>query len=210
MNYITYILADKKGLIYWTVILIGVIILTWISTFYTKDLIEQNDKFSFLNYSYLLVFVVIFIGFYTSGFINYRLQNKFLGTYWNQIHLKTNNVVEIFQESVNVKPIRQSYDVKIKLKPCVEYFTICHMENSYVALGQVLELGIFRKHLKPICLNLTEEKIKPFKFTLASNIYDFSFSNRDLTVQFGRKVYGISSLTIRNLEKLTAPNNSYV
>ena len=78
-TYIKYLFSDKKASLYWIIIFLGLIILTGLAYLIKKSVPDYYDQdYSMISvFTMLILTIIIYIGFYTSGYINLKLQYRF-------------------------------------------------------------------------------------------------------------------------------------
>lgn len=151
-NYLTYLFSDKEARPIWCFILIGLTVLSCLSfaLYRQKNDIHEFELIGLMNFWSLGILTIIFIGFYTTSYLNYKGQ---LSIKRNITENRFENVeVEVYQDSFTVKPIKQNYDAKINISPKVEIFEIYLASEYFLLLGCVREFGLFRMHLKPLLI----------------------------------------------------------
>ena len=198
MSYFKYIFSDKKAAIYWILILLGLLFASLLQ-FTTNSARDASERYSDIwSFIFLFIHGFIFIGFYTMSFFKYKLQHRFLTLYDKKIDKNSNNLVEIYQDSFSFKNFRQNVDVKMNIKPRLDRFSICTFGKNLVLLGQVYDLGIFRRHLKPIYILLAPTEKEKLKYVLEPRIGEYHQSNDELTIRFKNNVDGINKLVIKD------------
>jgi hypothetical protein len=204
MNYFKYIFSDKKGLLYW--IFAMVFILMYLSVSIFANYHDRQPKWIFLTvFSSLVIIALIFIVFYTISFINVKFQNKFLDTYLVNVIKKSVIEMEVvlYLNSITTTTFKTNFPVKITPKPKKEVFRVFLMDNCIGILGHSYELGIFRKHLRPIIIPIKNEKIEnKYKFALTPSVGLIEENNNDLNIVFSKSVKGIIKLTLKDFKKI--------
>ena len=200
MTYLKYIFSDKKSGVYWIVILAFTSILTLLRIIVSTKT-SNPDLVDFLStYSYLIIFFVLFLGFYTSGYFNFLLQRKFTNQHKSIIKKNDTCQVDIYYNRLSIKTIIHNYDTNIEIPTGRDFYHICTTTNSIVVLGQVNFLGVFRFHLKPIQIDLYNSTNDRLKFTYKPAIDKIEIYNRDLTINFSKNKYEIRKLVIKDYQ----------
>lgn len=200
MNYFRYIFSDKNAATYWIGILLVLIIYTLPSILVRYNQIESTINNYIWNFTTIIIYIAIFIGFYTSGYINYRIQQNFKATYKDKIENKTNISVqvEIYQESFKITPLKQNHEAKINIKPRLDTFNLCKVGDNLILLGQVYDLGIFRRHLKPILISLNPASFSGILGVLKPRFHELESTESGLFIIFDESVCGIKKLLIKD------------
>ena len=192
--------SDKKANVFWVFILALIITLNVIGFL---DNIGATLGFSNLLriILWLGIYLMVYLGFYTSGFINLRLQAKFKEVYKNRFDKNTieTRQVEVFQDSFTIKPFRQNYDAKISIKPRLDKFEIVTIDNNLILLGQVYDFGIFRRHIRPILIAFDDKHNTKLKYTVKPVIKDAGITEDGFRIRFKKSIYGIKKLMIKDL-----------
>lgn len=197
MTYFQYIFSDTKSRVYWIVILILII---FISIFKYFISINNNSIPDFENYFqmyfYFLIFLIIYIGFYTSSYFIYKIQNRFTCYYKSRIDTNSIYSVLINQDKFTIKTLYQSYDAKISVPMRKDNYQICKIDDSLIILGQVYDLGIFKRHMRPLQIDLNNSTNEKLKFAIKPFISEIKMENNDLEIKFGNSINGINKLVI--------------
>lgn len=203
MNYFKYIFSDKKGLLY--LIFAMVFMIIYLSVSILANYHNRQPNWILLtDFSFLVIFALIFFVFYTISFINVKFQNKFLDTYSVSIIKKSVIKMEVllFLNPLRTTTFRTNFPANIKLNPRKEIFKVFLIDNCIGILGQSYELGLFRKHLKPIIIPFKNEKIeKKYKFAITPGVELIEEHNDDLNIVFSKSVKGINKLTLKDFKK---------
>jgi len=207
MNYFKYIFSDKKGLKYWIFAMVFMIIYLSVSILANYQN-RQPNWILLTDFTSLVIVALIFIGFYTISFINVKFQNKFLDIY--SVNVTNKSVIEVevvlFLSSFTTTTLRTNYPAKITLKPKKEVFRIFLIDNCIGILGQSYELGVFRKHIKPIIIPIKNKKIEnKYKFAITPCVELIEEDNNDLNIVFSKSVKGIIKLTLKDFKKIYNP-----
>ncbi len=201
MTYLRYLFSDKKAFIYWIWLVIWITIVTLIRVM--KDWNYYNN-YGFQNYFnvffYISFILVLYIGYYTSGYLKYKLQEKFRTIYKSTILHESLYDVEIYQDKVRVKAFLQSGDIKLSLPHKKDYFQICKIDNSIIILGHVYDLGILKRHISPIQIDLDNTAVNKLKFTIKPDISDLVYNNRNLEIKFKKNISQINKLIIKDFK----------
>jgi hypothetical protein len=166
---------------------------------------RQPNWILLTDFSFLVIIALIFVVFYTISFINLKFQNKFLDTYSVRIIKKSVIEMEVvlYLNPFTTTTFRTNFPAKIELKPRQEIFTVFLIDNCIGILGQSYELGLFRKHLKPIIIPIKNETIKnKYKFAIMPCVELVEVSNNDLIIVFSKSVKGIIKLTLKDFKKI--------
>jgi hypothetical protein len=160
----------------------------------------ENNYWSLVSLITLGIFFVIFIGYNSISYVNFRIQQKFKCDNKRLIELYKFNDVEIYQDSYTIKPFRQNYDARINIKPRIDKFEILKVKNSLILLGQVSEMGLFRVHLRPILIDYQDTDLT-FQRTIKPKILEAVLKDSDLIIRFEKSIKGINTLIIKNYNK---------
>ena len=202
MTYLQYIFSDKKAAIYWIFILIALLIFPLIGLIgMSNSLPDLTYKDYLIIFKYIILYLVIYLGFYTSGYIKYKQQQRFINYYNLKIDRISTETVEIYHDKVIVKTFRQNYDAKIPVKPRFDKYKICMINRSLIILGQVYDLGIFRRHMRPIQVDLEDTNLDKFRFTSNPRINLIDFKDNDLIIRFEKSINEINKLIIKDFNK---------
>ncbi|WP_282038551.1 hypothetical protein [Saccharicrinis aurantiacus] len=156
-NYLKYLFSDKEARLAWSFIAVVIMLFSVLSIAmhfaeYESLRVDWNTVSRFV---YIFGFLIVYLGFYTISYINYRKQQSFIERYdGNEI---TDVSVEIYQTSFTVKTIRQNYDARINVSPRIEEFKLYRGLDYFVLFGFVREFGVFRMHMKPLLITNSEE-----------------------------------------------------
>ena len=197
MTYFQYIFSDKKSRVYWIIILI---LITFLTILRGIILLNNNSNFDFLDYfqlsSYFIIFFIIYVGFYTSSYFVYKTQIKFTNHYKSRIENNSIYGVLINQDKFTIKPLYQSYDVKISVPLRKDNYQICKISDSLIFLGQVYDFGVFMRHMRPLQIDLNTSTNEKLKFAIKPFISDIKINNNDLEIKFKNSVNGINKLVV--------------
>ena len=200
MNYLEYLFSDKKALIYW---LIGFVGLSLYTVIVILSKIEQTDSDFFDRFwiaGLLIIFLLIFIGYYTISFLDYRLQKRLIDKYSkdrDDISIESKSVL-IYQDSFNLTPLRNNYEAEIKIKPRLDRFKILEIGDDLILFGQLYEFGLFRRHLKPILITENLDKYKNQRDFCIPRVRDSRFVDNDLEITFDKGIKSIKKITIKD------------
>jgi hypothetical protein len=202
MTYFQYIFSDKKSRVYWIIVLILITFLTFLRA---VILLNNNSNFDFLDYFqlsfYFIIFFIIYVGFYTSSYFAYKTQYRFTDYYKSRIERKSIFSVLINQDKFTIKPLFQSYDVKVSIPLRKDNYQICKIGDSLIILGQVYDFGTFMRHMRPLQINLSNSTNDRLKFAIKPFISDMKINNNDLEIKFKNSVNGINKLVIIDYTK---------
>ena len=207
-TYIKYLFSDKKASLYWIIIFLGLIILTGLTYLIKKSVPDYYDQDyrTITVFTMLILTIIIYIWFYTSGYINLKLQNRFKELNKNTFQEYRIVDVELHQNSFTIKPFRQNYDARINIKPRLDRFEMIKINSLIYLLGQVYEMGLFRKHLKPILILTDTKKTGITKKILMPKIQEISKDNNNLITRFDKSLKGINTLIIKDYELPSSTN----
>ena len=206
MTYLQYIFSDKKAAIYWISILVIILIIPFlISVSFAIN--GEIEIWGLVNvFRYFIIYIIIYIGFYTSGYLNYKLQGRFENYYASIIENKAIYWVEIYQEKFTIKPYRVNYDAKIEVRPRMDSFNICKINQSLVILGFVYDYGIFKRHMRPIQIDLDKSGGQELRFVSKSKIRVLEYLDSDLVIKFKKSINSINKLIIKDYNENEVAN----
>lgn len=201
MTYFQYLFSDKKAGIYWIFIFLTIVFFTILNLMIVYDDLWKFRFGDYLQlYSYFILFFIIYIGFYTSGFMAYRLQNKFTDFHHSMIKRNSDYEVLISQDRFTIKPLYQSNDVKLSIPLRKDLYQLCTIGDSLIILGHVYDLGVFRRHLKPLQIDLNNSGNKLLTYAKKPKGYEVRHTINNLEINFSKSVSGINTLTILNFK----------
>lgn len=197
MTYFQYIFSDKKSRIYWIVIFILIAFLTAMRAII---LFNSNSYFDFSHYVelslYFILFLFIYIGYYTSSYFEYKTHYTFKAYHKSKIDKITKCTVLINQDKFTIKPLYQSNDVKISVPLIQDSFQICKIDDSLIIFGQVYDFGTFKRHIKPLQIDLKHSTDSRLKHAFKPYVSDIKISHNDLEIKFKNSINGINKLVI--------------
>jgi hypothetical protein len=200
MNYLAYLFSDKKALIYWLIGFVGLSLYTVIAILSKIEQADSNFFDRFWIGGLLIIFLLIFIGYYTISFLDYRLQNRLIDKYSkdrDDISIDTKSVL-IYQDSFNLTPLRNNYEAEIKIKPRLDRFKILEIGDDLILFGQLYEFGLFRRHLKPILITENLVKYKNKRDFCIPRVRESRFVDNDLELTFDKGIKSIRKITIKD------------
>lgn len=150
----------------------------------------------------LSIFIFIYLGFYTSGYIKYRLQERFEKYYNSMFDSIASLPVLIFQDKLIIKPHKTNYEAKINVEPRLDNYKVCRIDNTLVILGKVYDLGIFRRHMRPIQINMANSEVDKLKYVLKPKIRDLFYDENDLVITFERSINEINKLILKDFKSI--------
>jgi hypothetical protein len=111
--------------------------------------------------------------------------------------------VVLFLNPITTTTFRTNFPAKIKLNQRKEIFKVFLIDNCIGILGQSYELGLFRKHLKPIIIPIKNETIEnKYKYAIMPSVELIEVINNDLNIVFSKSVKGIIKLTLKDFKKI--------
>lgn len=161
---------------------------------------EEKDAVLILFFVPVFMLLVIYLGFYLSGFRMFQKQLKYRR--WIESEMRTGifitKKVEVFLNSYSLKPPLQNFDAPINLKPKTVPFDVLETKDTILILGYVFDFGIFKRHITPLVIS--ENKNKEFLKQGAFLIERFEMENQDnqISIKFEKPFKGIKKLVIRN------------
>lgn len=201
MTYFQYIFSDKKSRVYWIIILI---LITFLTILRGIILLNNNSNFSFWDYFqlsfYFIIFLIIYVGFYTISYLTYKIQKRFTDYYKSRIENNSIYEVLINQDKFTIKPLYQSYDVKVSVPLRKDYYQICKIGDSLIILGQVYDFGTFKRHMRPLQIDLNNSTNDRLKFAIKPSIYDIKINDNDLEIKFKKSASSINKLVIKDFK----------
>jgi len=195
LGFVTFILKDKRSLLYWSFIVLVVVVLTLISVIMHRD----ADLLPFILQ--VCIVPIIFLNYYITSFKNYRRQFEITSEF-----VKANAAFErstelvVLHRSSKTKSIRQNYDLElnsnIEKVDCSFVKTI----NSVFLFYELSDLGMFKRYLQPICICKKDDgyfvRIKNTETSCSLN------ENKNvLSVFFDKTIYRISEIDIFNMSE---------
>lgn len=197
MNFINYLNSDRKSGIYWISIFVFTLCLSVINFMMNG---EEKDAVLISFFVPILTLLVIYFGFYLTGFRMFQKQLKY--RMWIEEEMRsgifiTKNV-EIFKSSYSLKPPMQNYDVPINIKPRTETFDVLETKDTILILGYVFDFDIFKRHISPLVIS--ENKNKEFLKNGAVFIERFEMErqNNQVSIKFEKPYKGINKMIIRD------------
>ncbi len=201
MTYIKYIFSDKKASVYWISLLMILLIFHIINLIVNFDVFSKFSIGDFVKlYKDVIIYSIIYIGFYTSGYLNFRLQKQFEYYYNSKIDIKSLKEVEIYQESFALKPLGSNHNAKINIKPRLDSFIIFKIDEILVVFGKTYDFGIFRRHIEPFQINLSNERIDKLKFVSKPKISELEVIDNNLIIKFKEGYNSINKLIIKEFK----------
>lgn len=200
MNYLQYLFSDKKARIYWVVIFFAAIILT-VSTFISHYSPENSIYTVIFDFAYLLLLCIIYIGFYTYGYLNYNKQRLFLNKYQHLIFKDSiqQKDVLLYFEKVTMKTFRGNYDAPISIKHKSAVFTVFKIKDYIGILGYTYDFGILRWHIRPLLIDLKgETSPQSLKYARIIKVNSIANIGANLEIKFSSAIYGINKLIIND------------
>jgi len=198
-TYFQYIFSDKKSRVYWIVILI---LITFLTILEAIILLNNNSDLVFWDYFqlsfYFIIFLIIYVGVYTSSYFTYKIQERFTDYYKSRIESDLVHEVLINQDKFTIKPLYQSYDVKVSVRVRKDYYRICKIGDSLIILGNVYDFGTFKRHIRPLQIDLNNSTNDRFKFAIKPSLYDIKINDKDLEIKFKKSVSSINKLVIKD------------
>ncbi len=195
-NYFKYLFSDKGAKVTWIFIFVVLLLVSSISLsiHFAKTRSIDFNMNTLINFWHLAVFVIIYFGFYTSSFVNYKKQVSYLKK------ISTNEIeeveVEVFQSSFIIKPTRQNFDAKINVTPKIEKFKLYIKSEYFLLFGVVREFGLFRMHMKPLLISTSNSKEKIH--TKKLNTSKLEIENNNTVVYLKDHYKSISKLVVKN------------
>lgn len=197
MSFFEYLTSDKKSHPYWVSLILIILILTFLTQLmHTKE------------YLFWLQPIIIVSFFFISYIISYK---KYLMYFRLLKKLNDNNIqfrngecdVEIFQRSFKTVPIRQNYEVIVKISPQTIKCNYIAAKDSFMLFCVVYDFNVFRRHINPIVikfdyifdsnLKLCEKNKLPFK-----SIY---YEENSLCIVFKENKSEFKEIRILNFSK---------
>ena len=209
MKYLKYIFSDRKAFAFWFILFFGVFIHSWLSIILHYETRKPN-WIGISDFMLCFIVIIVFICFYTGGYFNLKKHEKFLRKYSNLIN--TNSIHEIdvivHRNKYTAKPLKSNRGIMIKPKPKNDRFKAFLFEDNIGILGQTFDLGVFRRHIKPIIISLNDyENNKRYRFAKTPKISSINHIDNDLEIIFKSSVYGIRKVLLKewknNLQPLT-------
>ena len=197
MNFINYLYSERKSGIYWITIF-GFILCFSVINFMTN--VNEKDAVLILFFVPILTLLVIYFGFYLSGFLTFQKQMKYRR--WVEEELRTGTFitknVEIVLNSFSLKPPMQNYDAPINIKPKTVTFDVLETKDTILILGYVFDFGIFKRHITPLVIS--ENKNKEFlkKGAVLIERFEMEKQNNQISIKFEKPYKGIKKMIIRN------------
>jgi len=197
MNFINYLNSDRKSGLYW-ISIFGFVLFLSVINFVMNG--EEKDAVLISFFVPVLTLLVIYFGFYLTGFRMLQKQMKFRR--WIEEEMRAGSFitkkVEVFLNSYSLKPPMQNYDAPINIKPRTETFDVLETKGNILILGYVFDFGIFKRHITPLVIS--ENKNKEFLKKGAVLIVRFEMErqNNQVSIKFEKPYKGIKKMIIRN------------
>ena len=157
---------------------------------------KEEDARPILFIVPLLTLVIIFFGFYLTSFLKYQKQLKYRKWIEEKLNVGlflTKNV-ELFLDSFTVKPPMQNYDAIIKIKTKSVSFEVLEIEDSFLILGYTFDFGIFKRHLSPLVISKTYDKIILREGAILRSQFEIVKLNNQVKINLEKSFAGIRSL----------------
>lgn len=193
MNFINYLYSDRKSGIYW-ISIFGFVLFLSVFNFIMNG--EEKDAVLILFFVPILTLLVIYLGFYLSGFRMFQKQRKYRR--WIESEMRAGSFitkkVEVFLNSYSLKPPMQNYDAPINIKPKTVTFDVLETKDSILILGYVFDFGIFKRHITPLVIS--ENKNKEFlkKGAVLIERFKMEKQNNQISIKFEKPYKGIKKM----------------
>ena len=197
MNFINYLYSDRKSGIYW-ISIFGFVLFLSVFNFMMNG--EEKDAVLILFFVPILTLLVIYLGFYLSGFRMFQKQMKYRR--WIEEEMIAGSFitkkVEVFLNSYSLKPPMQNYVAPINLKQKTVTFDVLETKDTILILGYVFDFGIFKRHITPLVIS--ENKNKEFlkKGAVLIERFEMEKQNNQISIKFEKPYKGIKKIIIRN------------
>jgi len=185
---------------YW-IFYYSLLLLIIIGTFLANGISLLFRTSSIFDIAIYFVVLFPFIILYSSSYANYRHQLTFLRKYSDRIKKDSIQKVPVelhMTSSFWRVPITGSF-AQITSKIRHDTFTLIQIDNNIGILGQTYDLGLFRRHFKPIILPITDN-FKNIGYSNCSTLYEVEISREvdDLIIIFNNMPHGIKKLKLNN------------
>jgi hypothetical protein len=148
----------------------------------------------------ILIFLVIYFGFYLTGFLTFQKQMRYRR--WVEEELETGNFIkmncEIFQSPFSLKTPMQNYDAPIIIKPETVTFDVLETKDTILILGYVFDFGIFKRHISPLVISKNKNKEFLKKGAVLIDRFEMERQNNRVIIRFEKPYAGIRKMIIRN------------
>jgi len=152
-----------------------------------------------LDFLHPFLVIIVFLGFYSAGYLNLKRQEWFLKEYSNLVDSNSIKEIEVvlFQASYTMKPLRHNYDAKINPKPKKDNIKVFQFDNNIGILGQTYDFGVFKRHIKPIIISLNEN-VNQYEYAITPRISSINHLDNDIEIAFERSVFGINKIKLKD------------
>lgn len=200
MTFLKYVYSDRKALKYWIAIFSIVLFIAVLALLITNQSNDSDYKFNL--YLYLPVaFILVFICFYLTGYWTYLRQQKFKTYIESELklgRLKSTDI-DIGYGNIFVKLFnKQGYEAMISIGNKSVPFEILDVNGLIILLGFVYDLGIFKRHIKPIAISNMKEYRFAWKYVLYPENVEIIESDGKTIITFEKNIEGIKYLIKEN------------
>jgi len=200
MTYFKYLFSDKKALPYWLAMFILAILFSPVGLIQEITTGVSGIAIFLRILMYPAIEGILFIGFYSSGYLNYKKQQRFKQRVEGPLRLGIFSMasVEVFQDNFSITGIKTNYSASFEVKPWKAEFECLETNEAIIILPYVFDLGMFKRHIKPLVINKMEENCKAFRKAIYPEVMELTKKEGRTTALFYKSVETIKQIVVVN------------